>query len=400
MQAVKLQITPEILNLIAEIDEFKGGWKAFRNLAPERLEALRRVATVESVASSTRIEGAKLTDREVENLLQNLEQQKFTTRDEQVVAGYAEVMRLLFESYSTIPLTENYLKQLHALLLKHSEKDERHRGAYKTLSNNVAAFDQNGKEIGIIFETTTPFATPAQMQQLVEWSNQAMEDKILHPLLVVAMFVVRFLAIHPFQDGNGRLSRIMTTLLLLKTGYVYVPYSSMESVVEANKEGYYLALRRTQTTLQQTEPEWEHWLLFFLRTLKTQKDNLLKKVEREQYFLQAMPQLSADILELAKESGRITTGEIMLATQAKRATIKNRLAELVNSNLLEQHGQGKGTWYALPNATVTETKGSGVVNESNLTSYSCSPSRHHNPCRRCHCKRSKLKPAGWRQRRK
>ena len=359
MQVVKLQITPEILNLIAEIDEFKGGWKAFRNLAPERLEALRRVATVESVASSTRIEGAKLTDREVKNLLQNFEKQKFTTRDEQEVAGYAEVMRLLFDSYSTIPLTENYLKQLHAMLLKHSEKDERHRGAYKTLSNNVEAFDQNGKEIGIIFETTIPFATPAQMQHLVEWSNQAMEDKILHPLLVVAVFVVRFLAIHPFQDGNGRLSRIMTTLLLLKTGYVYVPYSSMESVVEANKEGYYLALRRTQTTLQQTEPEWEHWLLFFLRTLKKQKDNLLKKVEREQYFLQAMPQLSADILELAKESGRITTGEILLATQAKRATIKNRLTELVNSKLLEQHGQGKGTWYALPNATVTETKGSG-----------------------------------------
>lgn len=354
MQLVKPQITPEILNLIAEIDEFKGGWKAFRNLAPERLEALRRVATVESVASSTRIEGAKLTDREVENLLQNLEQQKFTTRDEQEVAGYAEVMQLLFDSYSTIPLTENHIKQLHALLLRHSNKDERHRGGYKTLSNSVAAFDQNGKEIGIIFETSTPFATPMQMQQLVEWANQALADKILHPLLVVAVFVVRFLAIHPFQDGNGRLSRILTTLLLLKTGYVYVPYSSMESVVEANKEGYYLALRRTQTTLQNDEPDWDPWLLFFLRALKKQKDNLLKKVEREHYFLQAMPQLAADILELAKENGRITTGEILLATQAKRATIKNRLAELVNSNLLQQHGQGKGTWYALPNsASVT-----------------------------------------------
>lgn len=357
MQAVKPQITPEILNLIAEIDEFKGGWKAYRNLAPERLEALRRVATVESVASSTRIEGAKLTDREVERLLQNLEQQKFTTRDEQEVAGYAEAMRLLFDSYSSIPLTENHIKQLHTLLLRHSDKDERHRGAYKTLSNSVAAFDQDGKELGIIFETSTPFATPMQMQQLVEWANQALVDKLLHPLLVVAVFVVRFLTIHPFQDGNGRLSRILTTLLLLKTGYVYVPYSSMESVVEANKEGYYLALRRTQTTLQKDEPEWEHWLLFFLRALKKQKDNLLKKVEREHYFLQAMPQLAADILELTKENGRITTGEILMATQAKRATIKNRLAELVSNNLLEQHGQGKGTWYALPNSVEIGTTG-------------------------------------------
>jgi Fic family protein len=186
------------------------------------------------------------------------------------------------------------------------------------------------------------------MQELVEWTNQALIDRFLHPLVVVAVFVVRFLAIHPFQDGNGRLSRILTTLLLLKVGYVYVPYSSLESVVEANKEGYYLALRRTQATLKSDAPEWGHWLLFFLRSMKKQKDNLLKKVERERHFLQALPQLSMDILELAQENGRITTGEILLATQANRATIRKRLEELVRSKLLQQHGQGKGTWYSLP----------------------------------------------------
>ena len=123
MQTIKPEIPPEILILIGEIDEFKGGWRAYQNLAPERLEALRRVATVESVASSTRIEGVKLTDREVENLLQNLEQRQFSTRDEQEVAGYAEVMQLLFESYTSIPLTENHIKQLHTQLLKNSDKD-------------------------------------------------------------------------------------------------------------------------------------------------------------------------------------------------------------------------------------------------------------------------------------
>ena len=166
MLVVNPKISPEILNLIAEIDEFKGGWKAFRNLAPDRLEALRHVATVESVASSTRIEGAKLSDREVEKLLQNLERRQFATRDEQEVAGYAEVMKLLFEAYSSIPLTENHIRQLHSLLLKYSDKDERHRGAYKTLSNSVAAFDRDGKEIGIIFETSIPFDTPLQMEEL------------------------------------------------------------------------------------------------------------------------------------------------------------------------------------------------------------------------------------------
>ena len=348
MDVIQPHITPEILNLIAEIDEFKGGWRAYQNLAPERLAALRHVATVESVASSTRIEGVKLSDRQVEALLQNLQQGQFSTRDEQEVAGCAEVMQLIFESYSSIPLTENHIKQLHSLLLRYSDKDHRHRGAYKTLANNIAAFDANGHALGVIFETTSPFDTPLQMQDLVEWVNQAFKDQILHPLLIIAIFTVRFLAIHPFQDGNGRLSRILTTLLLLKAGYVYIPYSSLESVIENNKDGYYLALHRTQATLNQEQPQWQAWLTFFLRSMKKQKDNLLKKVERERHFLQALPQLAIDILELIKTNGRITTAEIIMATQANRATVRKRLEDLVRSNLILQHGKGKGTWYSLP----------------------------------------------------
>ena len=348
MQTPNTSITPEILNLIAELDEFKGGWRVYQNLAPERLEALRHVATVESVASSNRIEGAKLNDRQVEALLQNLKQQQFSTRDEQEVAGYAEVMHLLYESWSSIPLSENHIKQLHTLLLRHSDKDERHRGTYKSLSNSVAAFDADGNNLGVIFETSTPFETPMQMEALIHWTNQALASSIMHPLVVIAIFIVRFLAIHPFQDGNGRLSRILTTLLLLRSGYAYVPYSSMESVIERNKEGYYLALRRTQITLRQDVPQWDYWLVFFLKAMKKQKDNLLQKVERERYFLQALPQLSVDILELVKSNGRTTTSEIQLATQANRATIRKRLEHLVKSNLLQQNGQGKSTWYSLP----------------------------------------------------
>ena len=348
MDVIQPHITPEILNLIAEIDEFKGGWRAYQNLAPERLAALRHVATVESVASSTRIEGVKLSDRQVEALLQNLQQGQFSTRDEQEVAGYAEVMQLIFESYSSIPLTENHIKQLHSLLLRYSDKDHRHRGAYKTLANNIAAFDANGHALGVIFETISPFDRPLQMQDLVEWANQAFKDQILHPLLIIAIFTVRFLAIHPFQDGNGRLSRILTTLLLLKAGYVYIPYSSLESVIENNKDGYYLALHRTQAMLNQEQPQWQAWLTFFLRSMKKQKDNLLKKVERERHFLQALPQLAIDILELIKTNGRITTAEIIMATQANRATVRKRLEDLVRSNLILQHGKGKGTWYSLP----------------------------------------------------
>ena len=155
-----LKITPEVLALIAEIDEFKGAWRALGTLAPERLSALRHVATIESIGSSTRIEGSKLTDAQVSALLSNLEIKKFDTRDEQEVAGYAATMEAVFASADSIALTENHIKQLHRDLLVHSNKDERHRGQYKTNPNNVSAFDADGKEIGIVFETASPFDTP------------------------------------------------------------------------------------------------------------------------------------------------------------------------------------------------------------------------------------------------
>ena len=185
-----IQITPELLALIAEIDEFKGAWRALGTLAPERLKALRRIATIESIGSSTRIEGSQLTDREVEHLLADLQIRKFDTRDEQEVAGYAEVMETIFQAWPEIPVSENHIRQLHRDLLRYSVKDERHRGAYKTLSNNVVAFDEEGKQIGIVFETATPFDTPRRMAELVAWLNEARELGRLHPLLIVAVFVV------------------------------------------------------------------------------------------------------------------------------------------------------------------------------------------------------------------
>ena len=240
-----LVITSEILNLIARIDEFKGVWRTMGTLAPDRLSALRRVATIESIGSSTRIEGSKLSDKEVEKLLSGLSIQTLDTRDDQEVAGYAALMDLVLGSWADIPFDENHIKQLHQVLLRHSAKDERHRGQYKTNSNHVAAFDENGTQIGIVFQTATPFDTPRLMQELVSWVNDERHKAELHPLLIIGVFVVVFLEIHPFQDGNGRLSRVLTSLLLMQAGYAYVPYSSLESLIELNKENYYLGLRQT-----------------------------------------------------------------------------------------------------------------------------------------------------------
>jgi Fic family protein len=342
-----LQITPQILSLIAEIDEFKGAWRALGQLAPEQLTSLKRVATIESIGSSTRIEGSQLTDQQVEILLSNLEIKKFSTRDEQEVAGYAEVMNTVFQHYKDIPLTENYIKQLHRDLLEYSEKDHRHRGEYKKHTNNVEAFDMDGKSLGVVFETATPFDTPFRMEELIAWTKETLEKKSLHPLLIIAVFIIVFLAIHPFQDGNGRLSRVLTTYLLLSFGYTYAPYSSLESIVENSKEGYYLSLRQTQGTLKTESPNWQPWILFFLKALTEQKKKLEVKVEREKILLGQLPELSLHILELVKSRGRITISDIVTLTNANRNTIKKHLETLVDIRQLAQHGTGKGTWYGI-----------------------------------------------------
>lgn len=346
METPPLKISPDTLRVVARIDEFKGAWRAFQNIAPDRLSLLRKVATIESVGSSTRIEGVRLTDAEVERLLSGIGRKHFRSRDEQEVAGYAEAMNLICESYGDMPITENHIKHLHQVLLKHSTKDARHRGEYKKRPNNVEAFDTNGKSVGIVFETASPFDTPRKMQALVEWFNREMTAGQHHPLILLAIFIVHFLAIHPFQDGNGRLSRILTTLCLLKAGYLYVPYSSMERIVEENKDHYYLALRRAQATLYTNNSRLGDWLDFFLQAMRQQVEILARKLEREERLL-TIPKLSQDILVVARERGRVTVQEVQRLTGANRNTIKSHLKALVQKKLLAQEGKGKGTWYRL-----------------------------------------------------
>ena len=339
-----LTISPEVLKAVAEIDEFKGRWAALGNLPPERLSALRRIATVQSVGSSTRIEGAKLTDDEVEKLLSGLEIRSFRSRDEQEVAGYADLMDLIFDSWAEISLTENHIRQLHGVLLKHTEKDEHHRGQYKTLPNRVEALDEMGRSVGTIFETATPFDTPRLMQELVDWTRCALEAEEKHPLLVISVFVVRFLAIHPFQDGNGRLSRALTTLLMLRSGYDYVPYTSLESVVEDSRQEYYLALRRAQATMDGDESLLIDWVSYFVRCLCRQKEILARKVG-ELHLLAPLASLSEKLMGIVGEHGRVTVREAVALTGANRTTIKDHLKRLVEARHLARRGRGRGTWY-------------------------------------------------------
>ena len=348
-----LQPTNEMLRLIAGIEEFKGEWRALGGLDPDTLRSLRRIATIESAGSSTRIEGAKLSDREVEGLLGSLGKESFQSRDEQEVAGYAYVMDSVQTAWSELRISESILLQLHRDLLRYSDKDERHRGQWKSLDNHVAAFDAYGKQVGIVFETASPFETPMLMEALLAWHAKEEADPVFHPLLRIAVFNVVFLAIHPFQDGNGRLSRVLTNLMLLRAGYAYVSYASLESVIEHNKEAYYLALRRTQTSFREAADgaDWEPWILFFLRSLKSQTERLRERLPDRDAAATAttlphdLSPLAGRLLALLEERASLSVSEAAESLDANRNTLKDKFGELVERGYAELHGKGRGAHY-------------------------------------------------------
>ena len=393
----RIEVTQNILNRISKIDSFRGEWRVTGRLEPEKLQSLRELATIESIGSSTRIEGSKMSDSEVESLIANLRPESFRTRDQQEVAGYAKVMDLVHKNWREMSPTKNLILQLHRNLLDFSEKDQRHLGEWKTHSNSVAAFDGAGKMIGIVFETATPFDTPTLMDNLIQWHlhYDAAEEPTLHPLLRIAAFVITFLAVHPFQDGNGRLSRVLTNLLLMRAGYSFVEYSSLESVVEHSKQAYYMALRNTQTTFTQTppgteegtppRPRWDPWVLFFLESMQKQIDRLRERLAMIQgddessrdddpppstvqdlagkYLTRfqasapgavanfALPEdlspLAGKVLALLRQRQTLSVAEAVTELGANRNTLKGKFGELVERGYAKLYGKGRGAHYRL-----------------------------------------------------
>lgn len=326
-----------LMRRISEIDEFKAIWNYINLLKPDNLKQLQKVSTIESIGASNRIEGNTLSNSDIEIVLAHIERQSFKNRDEGEVIGYAELLDTIYNNYSLIPFTENYIKQLHEILLKHVSKDSHHRGEYKKISNTVAVFDFSGNEIGVIFETASPFDTPRFMGELVSWFNQNIEEHLLHPIIVIGVFVVHFLAIHPFQDGNGRLSRALTTMLLLKSGYKYVLYSSLESIIEANKEGYYRALRNTQKNIWREQVDYNLWLEFFITALYKQKLHLEEKIKT----LQKNADLSKNalaVLNLFETHDELTSKEIAEKTNQNIETVRKILQKLVHRGDIDKYG--------------------------------------------------------------
>ncbi|MEK7617433.1 MAG: Fic family protein [Patescibacteria group bacterium] len=337
-------IPAEIITKIGRIDELKGQWSAGANLNPYLLGRLKRSVLITSTGASTRIEGARLSDEDIEKQIQGIAIQKFTDRDKQEVQGYYELLQNVFEAWDSIKFSENSIKHLHKELLKYVEKDKLHRGKYKSKNNQVAMVDEKGKNTGILFDTTHAYLTPKQMLELTEWTQKALEDKTYHPLLVIGNFLVEYLNIHPFEDGNGRLSRVLTNLLLLKEGYLYMPYVSHEKLIEDQKVAYYIALRKSQKTFKTKKESITDWLNFFLDIILIQSQEAIGLISSENIeAILSNKQLAIwNYLQGVLEA---TPKEIAEKTNIARTTVNKTITKLLKLKKIERLGLARSIRY-------------------------------------------------------
>ncbi len=339
-------IPSSIWEKITQIENLKGQWISGAKLSPQVLGRLKKSVLITSTGASTRIEGSMLSDEEVERMMKGLSVQKFADRDKQEVRGYYEILQDIFEAWKQVTLNESNIKHIHRQLLKYTDKDQTHRGEYKKKENKVHMVNDQGDSMGILFDTTDAFLTPKQMQELVDWTKSALENKSFHPLLIIGNFIVEFLHIHPFEDGNGRISRVLTNLLLLQSGYAYIPYISHEKLIEENKADYYMTLRKSQNTLRKSKNKQDImiWMDFFLSIVLKQSRQALELLSSTNLEkLLTSKQLA--VWNFIKSVKQTTPREISQETGVAYATVRQTLEKLLKLKKIERFGQGRGTGY-------------------------------------------------------
>ncbi len=341
----RIKITSEILGKIAKIDSFKGFWRGGLQLSPQILGRLKKSVIITSTGASTRIEGAKMNDEEIARLLRGLKSRKPKGRDAEEVAGYADLLGRIFDNHKTLKLTEVQILQFHKILLNFSSKDQIHKGKYKSKDNIVVAINEEGKQV-VLFKPTPPYLVKKEMDDAIFWTNRELDKKERHPLLVIANFIFEFLAIHPFTDGNGRLSRALTNLLLIKAGYAYVPYVSLDEIIEERRIEYYLALRATQKNHKTDKEDITPWLEFILDALIEQTIRAEKLMGSED-MEKLLSEKQLEIYHLFDKNDILAVSEIdkKLKGRMPQVTIKQVLARLVVLKLIERIGLGRSTRY-------------------------------------------------------
>ena len=339
----RIKLSNEVILKIAKIDELKGRWSGSLSLNPKILYQLKKSVVITSSASSTRIEGAKMTDKEVERFLRGIKQKIPKNRDEEEVAGYADLLGRVFDNYKSLKISESRILELHKIMLAFSRKDKEHYGKYKTKDNTVGIVEK-GKIKKILFQPTTPWLVKKEMDDLFEWTKERQEKKDLHSLAIIANFIFEFLAIHPFIDGNGRLSRALMNLMMLQNNYGFVPYISLEEIIEERQSEYYLALRETQKNHKTKNEDITPWLNFFLDAVLTQTKkalNLLEGKENRKLLSEAQEK----VYDLFADNIELKVSEIQKKTKIPLPTVKRSVSKLTEYKLLEKIGQGSATRY-------------------------------------------------------
>jgi Fic family protein len=338
----RLNLDWHLISLISQIDRFDASWTAIERREKQSLKQLKSIATVRSVGASTRIEGSKLTDEEVDVLLKNIDITKLEDRDSQEVVGYFEGLDIVSAAYDDIKIAAGDIKNLHNILMKYSTKDEWHKGNYKQHSNAVEAKYPDGTS-QLIFQTTEPgIDTEAAMNKLIEWYNN--EDAI-HPLVKCSIFTYEFLSIHPFQDGNGRLSRLLSSLLLLKNGYKWIQYVSFEHEIESKKLEYYRVLRSCQA--QRPNENISDWVSFFFDALKNIQGLLLQKLQIHHAEGEQLLPREKLVVSFIQNHPGCKSGDITKGLGVSRMIVIRLLSTLIEKNLIERHGSGSGTQYTI-----------------------------------------------------
>jgi len=339
-------VPSSIWTRIAQIDELKGRWSAGAQLHTQVLGRLKRSVLVTSTGASTRIEGARLSDEDIEKMLRGLSVQHFSDRDKQEVQGYYELLTNVLDSWQSLRFSENLIKHFHQELLKYVDKDEPHRGEYKKQENKVQMVDQAGQSIGVLFDTTPAYLTPNAMRDLMEWTEGSLKSQVHHPLLIIANYIVQFLQIHPFQDGNGRLSRILTNLLMLQAGYTYTPYISHEKLVEDNKPDYYLALRRSQTTFNTEQETIVPWLEFYFGIVHRQAQMAVELLSTNSFEMLLSP-AQLKVWEYMQSVDEVAPRTLSEELGIPRPTINQVVNRLIALQKIERIGLGRATRYRM-----------------------------------------------------
>lgn len=330
--------------LLAEIDGIRGEFKSGLRMTPQAITNLKKSTLITSAGASIRIEGSRLNDKEVQKIMHGLALSKFADRDSQEVQGYLETLQNVFDSYQSLTLRESTIQSLHKELLKYSTKDKTQRGKYKKKENAIGVIEQDGQITKIIFKTTPAYLAPIEMQVLVEWTSEAFANNRFHPLLIIANFIIEFLKIHPFEDGNGRLSRVLTNLLLLRHGYQFIQYVSHEQLVEKRKEEYYVALRKSQESFKTDHDTIFPWLNFFLAVIKEQAVKALVYLEEEKVEDTLSPK-QYEVWHYISGVAEASPRDIMKATGVLMPTVRQALARLMALQKIKPIGRGRGTRY-------------------------------------------------------